>query len=88
VSPSAIGNRYPGGRRTPNMSESDDESTVKQVVRTVTPGFKGRPDREMNVIGFTYFLVLLILLVPLLPFVLIIWLLTKVFGAIARRRAS
>lgn len=70
------------------MSESDDESTIKRVVRTVTPGFKGRPDQEMNVIGITYFLLLLILLVPLLPFVLIVWLLTKVFGAIQRRRTS
>lgn len=70
------------------MSESDDESTVKKVVRTVTPSFRGRPDQEMNVIGVTYFLLLLILLVPLLPFVLIIWLLTKVFGAVQRRRAS
>lgn len=70
------------------MSESDDESTVKKVVRTVTPSFRGRPDQEMNVIGVTYFLLLLILLVPLLPFVLIIWLLTKVFGAVKRRRSS
>jgi hypothetical protein len=70
------------------MSESEDESTVKEVVRTVTPPYRGRPDREMNVIGFTYFLLLLILLIPLLPFVLIIWLLTKVFGAVARRRGA
>lgn len=70
------------------MSESDDESTVKKVVRTVTPSFRGRPDQEMNVIGVTYFLLLLILLVPLLPFVLIIWLLTKLFGAVKRRRSS
>lgn len=70
------------------MSESDDESTVKKVVRTVTPPFRGRPDQEMNVIGVTYFLLLLILLVPLLPFVLIIWLLTKLFGAVKRRRSS
>lgn len=70
------------------MSESDDDSRVEQVVRTVTPPFRGRPDREMNVIGVGYFLLLLILLVPLLPFILIIWLLTKVFGAIRRRRSS
>ncbi|MFC7224741.1 MULTISPECIES: DUF7535 family protein [Halalkalicoccus] len=70
------------------MSESDDESTVKKVVRTVTPSFRGRPDQEMNVIGVTYFLLLLILLVPLLPFVLIVWLLTKLFGAVKRRRSS
>lgn len=70
------------------MSASDDESTVKKVVRTVTPSFRGRPDQEMNVIGVTYFLLLLILLVPLLPFVLIVWLLTKLFGAVKRRRSS
>ena len=67
------------------MSESDDESTVREVVRTVTPSFRGRADREMNLIGFTYFLLLVILLVPLLPFILIVWLLTKLFGAMKRR---
>ncbi len=68
------------------MSESD-ESTAKKALRTVTPPYRGRPDEEMNLIGLAYFLVLLVLLVPLLPFVVIIWLLSKVFGTI-RGRAS
>ncbi|MEM4780566.1 MAG: hypothetical protein QXG03_03245 [Halalkalicoccus sp.] len=68
------------------MSESNG-STVEEALRTVTPPYRGRPDREMNLIGLAYFLVLLVLLVPLLPFLLIVWVLTKLFGAI-RQRAS
>lgn len=41
----------------------------------------------MSTIGFSIFLGLLVLLVPLLPFILIVWLLTKAFGA-AKRRVS
>ncbi|MDL5363026.1 hypothetical protein [Halalkalicoccus sp. NIPERK01] len=66
------------------MSDSED-STVKKTLRTVTPYYRGRPDEEMNLIGVTYFLVLLVLLVPLLPFIVIVWALTKVFDAIDQR---
>lgn len=67
------------------MSDSEDESTPKEVLRTVTPPYRGRPNIEMSTIGVTIFLGLLVLLVPLLPFILIIWLFTKVFGATKRR---
>ncbi|WP_122088018.1 DUF7535 family protein [Halalkalicoccus subterraneus] len=66
------------------MSESDG-STVKKALRTVTPSYRGRPDREMNVIGLAYFLILLVVLVPLLPFMIIVWVLSKVFGAIRQK---
>ena len=66
------------------MSESDD-STVKEALRTVTPPYRGRPDREMSLIGFAYFLILLVVLVPLLPFLLIVWVLTKVLGALRQK---
>jgi hypothetical protein len=68
------------------MNESG-ESTVENALGTVTPYYRGRPDREMNVIGFALFLVLFVLLVPLLPFLFAIWVLNKVFGAV-RQRAS
>ncbi|ADJ13431.1 DUF7535 family protein [Halalkalicoccus jeotgali] len=66
------------------MSESED-STTKKTLRTVTPYYRGRSDEEMNLIGIAYFLVLLVLLVPLLPFMIIVWVLNKVFGAIHQR---
>lgn len=68
------------------MSDSE-EPTVRKALRTVTPYYRGRSDEEMNLVGITYFLVLLVLLVPLLPFLLIVWALTKLFGAV-RQRAS
>jgi hypothetical protein len=67
------------------MSESETDSTVKKTLRTVTPYYRGRSDGEMNLIGVTYFLVLLVVLVPLLPFVLIVWVLSKGFEALHQR---
>ncbi|QCJ47116.1 MULTISPECIES: DUF7535 family protein [Haloprofundus] len=69
---------------------SDDETPglMTKAYRTVTPGYKSRPDTEMNVIGLTYALLLVILIVPLLPFVIIVWLLTRVFERIDRRRET
>src|SRR6056297_3644200 len=65
---------------------SDEEpGTVKKAVRTVTPYYRGRPDAEMTTIGVLYFLGLLILLVPLLPFLVIVWLISKLTGAVAQR---
>lgn len=58
---------------------------VKKALRTVTPPFQGRPDAEMTFIGIAYFLGLVILLVPLLPFVVVVWLLSKLTGAVARK---
>ncbi|NHN60917.1 hypothetical protein G9466_17785 [Halorussus sp. JP-T4] len=58
---------------------------MKKVVRTVTPGYRGRPDAEMTTIGIAYGLGLLVLLVPLLPFIVIVWLVSKVTGYFARK---
>jgi hypothetical protein len=63
----------------------EDPGTVKKAVRTVTPYYRGRPDAEMTTIGVLYFLGLLILLVPLLPFLVIVWLISKLTGAVAQR---
>jgi len=60
------------------MNDADEEPALpKKVLRTVTPPFAGHEDREMNLIGWGYFLGLLVLLVPLLPFIVILWVLTK-----------
>jgi hypothetical protein len=71
------------------MSETtEDPSTAKKALRTVTPPYRGRPDTEMTVIGAVYFLTLLIFLVPLLPILLVSWVLFKLFAVIDRRRAA
>lgn len=59
-------------------SESTD-STVVEVLRTVTPGYKGRENVEMDALGWGLFLALIIVLVPLLPFMAIVWAISKVF---------
>ncbi|MFD1513099.1 DUF7535 family protein [Halomarina rubra] len=59
------------------MSESDDPNGLTGALRTVTPEYFGRPDVEMDVVGWSLFLGLVILLVPLLPFIVIVWLVSK-----------
>jgi hypothetical protein len=70
-------------------SDEGDDSVVpepaKKVLRTVTPGYKGRPDAEMTTIGVVYFLGLVVLLIPMLPFIVIVWLISKVTGYFARK---
>ena len=70
-------------------SEETDEGVVpepvKEVVRTVTPSYRGRPDAEMTAIGIAYFLGLVILLIPFLPFIAVVWLLSKITGYFARK---
>ena len=74
------------------MSEgvSDEDESVlpdpaKKVVRTVTRPYRGRPDTEMTVIGTAYFLGLVVLLIPMLPFIVIVWVISKVMGKMARK---
>ncbi|SEO53121.1 hypothetical protein SAMN04487948_103102 [Halogranum amylolyticum] len=71
-------------------SEPDDTETgvLTKAYRTVTPGYRSRPDTEMNVIGLTYFLVLLVLLVPLLPFIIVVWLISKFLDFVAGQTGS
>ncbi|EJN59547.1 DUF7535 family protein [Halogranum rubrum] len=69
------------------MSSESDESdpgVLTKAYRTVTPGYKSHPDSEMNVIGLTYFLVLLVLLVPLFPFIVLVWAISKVLEALTQ----
>jgi hypothetical protein len=73
------------------MSSEPDESepgVLKKTYRTVTPGYRSRPDAEMNVIGIAYFLGIVILLVPLLPFILLVWLISKFLEFLAAQTGS
>ena len=64
--------------------ESDDPGMLTKVYRTVTPGYRGRDDVEMNTIGWALFLGVVILLVPLLPFLVVLWVVSKLLDAIGR----
>jgi hypothetical protein len=64
------------------MSEEDEASLAKRVYRSVGPQYRGRPDAEMDSIGWTMFLILVVILVPLLPFLVIVWLITKGFDVL------
>jgi hypothetical protein len=61
---------------------SEESSTVRDVVRTVSPAYRGRFDGEMHSIGLLYAALLAILFVPLLPFVVVIWVAWRVAGAV------
>jgi hypothetical protein len=64
---------------------SNDKSTVREAIRTVTPEYIGRPNREMNTIGWSIFLGMMILLVPLLPFMIIVWTIAWLTGRAERK---
>jgi hypothetical protein len=71
------------------MSETDSQEQQADVLtrayRTVTPSYVGRPDREMDSIGWAIFLVMLALFVPLLPLVIVVWGVSKAVEAFTGR---
>ena len=64
-------------------AETEDPSLVRRAYRTVTPGYRGREDVEMDLVGWGILLGLVVLLVPLLPFLVIVWLVGRVLDAVA-----
>jgi hypothetical protein len=58
--------------QTPASPDEEPPVPVK-LVRSVTPPYRGRPDREMDVFGWGMFLGLLVLLVPFLPLIAVVW---------------
>lgn len=64
-----------------------DPGVVRRTYRRIAP-YQPRGDAEMDSIGWGLFLGILVILVPLLPFLLIVWLLEKVVGAVAGRRGD
>ncbi|MFB6177235.1 MAG: hypothetical protein ABEI99_08865 [Halobaculum sp.] len=61
---------------------------VEKLLRSVTPPYVGRPDIEMDLFGWCYFLILAIILVPFLPFVVLAWLFSKLFEFAAEVRGE
>jgi hypothetical protein len=58
----------------------DSDGILPEPLRTVTPPYAGRPDSEMNLVGWAMFAILLVLLIPLGPFILLAWLLSRLSG--------
>lgn len=56
------------------MSDNEENETGPP---TVTREYFGRPDREMDVIGWVIFLGLIVLLIPLLPFLIVVWVINR-----------
>lgn len=69
-----------------NADAGDDLSGPQKILRTVSPGPRGRPDAEMDVIGWSILLGLAILLVPMLPFLLVGYVILKIIAAMDRKR--
>ncbi|RRJ28330.1 DUF7535 family protein [Halocatena pleomorpha] len=63
---------------------TDEESETGAP--TVTPEYFGRPDREMDVIGWVIFLGLVVLLIPLSPFLILIWVVGRLTNRATSRR--
>ncbi len=68
------------------MSDEESEPGVLgKAYRTVSPRYESRPLFEMNIVGWGMLLGLLILVVPLLPFIVLVWVLTKLFDLLSNR---
>lgn len=63
------------------MSTNEENESA---IPTVTPEYFGRPDREMDVIGWMIFLGLIVLLIPLLPFLLVVWAIDRLTNRVGR----
>lgn len=61
---------------------SETSPALPKAIRTVSPGYRSRPDSEMNAIGLGYAALLAILLLPLLPFLVLVWLVSRIVSAI------
>ncbi|WP_101295331.1 DUF7535 family protein [Halegenticoccus soli] len=71
-----------------SSNEEREPGALTRAYRTVTPPYRGHPDSEMNTIGIAYALLLVILIVPLLPFMIVVWLVGKLFDALSGRRGG
>ncbi|MFQ3293539.1 MAG: hypothetical protein ACI9PP_000825 [Halobacteriales archaeon] len=59
-------------------SAAEEDTTLVDAIRTVTPPTPNRSNLQMNTFGWGLVFGMVILLIPLLPFVVIIWGISKV----------
>ncbi|MFB6151133.1 MAG: hypothetical protein ABEJ40_04940 [Haloarculaceae archaeon] len=71
------------------MSESTEGEgrPAKKALRTVTPPYRGRPNAEMDAVGWSVLVGLVVLLLPLLPVIVLVWLIAKVLEVTRRQVA-
>ncbi len=67
------------------MSSEEPSDAPRERLRTVTPSYLGRPDLEMDVVGWGMFLLLLVVVLPLLPFFALFWLVSKTIEFLSRQ---
>lgn len=67
------------------MSSNDNDEGIRETIRTVTPEYFGRSNREMDAVGWSVFLGMVILLIPLLPFMIIVWVIARITAHADRR---
>lgn len=63
-------------------AETEDPGVLTRAYRTVTPGYRGRDDVEMNLVGWGLLLGVVLILVPLLPFIIVVWAVRKVLDIV------
>jgi hypothetical protein len=69
-----------------SQNDSDDDpSGLTERLRTVTPPSAMHRNVEMDAIGWVIFLGMLVVALPLLPILVVVWVLTKLFGRAADR---
>lgn len=67
------------------MSGEETNDSPRDRLQTVTPSHLGRPDLEMDVVGWVMFLLLLVVVLPLLPFFVLFWLVSKTVEFLSRQ---
>jgi hypothetical protein len=65
--------------------EASDVPAPIEALRTVTPSYGPRPDREMDVFGWSVFLGMVLLLLPFLPIIVAVWGISKLLDAVVGR---
>jgi hypothetical protein len=76
---------HSGTNEEESADAGSEDHPVVELARTVTPPYVSRPDTEMDVFGWSYFLVLAIIFVPFLPFIVLAWLFSKGFEFVAQQ---
>ena len=69
-------------------SEAPEDEAASSDPRGTRPTIHGRPDFEMNVIGWGIFIILIVLMIPMLPGLILAITVAKLLGFGGDRRVS
>ncbi|MFB6302752.1 MAG: hypothetical protein ABEH78_07830 [Haloferacaceae archaeon] len=76
-----------GGESPEGSEPSGPADRATRVYRSVSTRYGPHGDAEMNAVGWALFLGVVFLLVPLLPIIVVVWVVSKAVGAVAKRQA-